>query len=128
MGIPTKFDPCTETAPFYCSWPGGDWLPECAPLSQAEQICCQQREFGPALSPESRQRAVEGGQKAVEDYCLAHPAECTSYQASQDCPALSRLIGPGAAAAYGCSSEPASWALYALLAGAAVFGLIALTR
>ena len=55
--------------PSWCNWmPFSDFDKRCQPLNKAEQVFCQQMEFGPELTLESRQEAIERGRESVAHF------------------------------------------------------------
>lgn len=61
-------DICAVNPPWCDYVPGSDYITECQPLSEAQRIACQERQFGPAMTPEMRERALQAGAEAEEDY------------------------------------------------------------
>jgi hypothetical protein len=70
-------DPCAPS-PAWCDWPliPDAYIKECQPIDPAR---CQVTGFGPALSTESRQTAIEQGQIAQDAYLRMNPQEAQAY-------------------------------------------------
>lgn len=109
-------NPCAPS-PAWCDYLGqaGAMVAECLPIDPSK---CQAADFGPAMTPEMRQRAIEAGDKSVAAYCRANPEMCSAY--STWALVTGKPPEPG--------TKPVINYTTMFLIGAAIFGVVVLAK